>query len=228
MTAAARTVATIAVAMTLAAVGGCVKVESSSESFSDVDVFRLSSKDLPAGYDVLEFTSDGACAERRTSRQLKALAVTRCDVAAFANAYSDKSGRTLGRLLTYRFADDRQAAAALPRMRRSAVRSGAASPVIDLGTGEPGPARVSRHSLPVSGLGDDAPRGVRIERHANDGQLLDAVNLYLWRNGPVVAALSVTGPDETKASGATGLAGSVDPAATLRIAQRIDKRARSS
>lgn len=223
--------ATIAAAVAVATVaGGCVSVKSSSESYSDVDIFRLSSNDLPAGYDVLELTGGGACALRRTRRQVKELGATHCDDAVFSNGVSSDDGRTYGRLFTYRFLDEQRAAAALPRMRRSALRRfGMRSPIIGVDNPDFGPALFSRHSLAVSGLGDDAPRGVRLEQHATRGhRLLYAVNLYLWRDGSVVAGLSVAGRDEMKSSGATGLAGNADPQATLRIAQRIDKHVRGS
>ncbi len=71
---------------------------------------------------------------------------------------------------------------------------------------------LSKHSLAVSGLGHEAPRGVRVE--VGDGSQQRASTFtYWWRRDNVVATLAMV-----DAAG---------PRAALALADRIDERATS-
>jgi hypothetical protein len=100
----------------------------------------------------------------------------------------------------YLFDDAQSASAALAQLRADYV-SGAAGPPV-----------LSRHGLAAPELGDQAPRGVRLE--LGDGSAAHGSALaYWWRRGRVVAALVAFGD--------------LDNRAVLSLTHRIDERART-
>ena len=111
------------IAAALVLVAGCGGDFPAPQS-ARVDVFALRSADLPDGYRRVPASSQSpACLRSRVRRQLKQLGGRRCTAAMFRHDLKQVH------LFAYRFRNARDASAALPRVRRSAVRrSGVRSP----------------------------------------------------------------------------------------------------
>lgn len=91
-----------------------------------------------------------------------------------------------------RYRGARAASEALARLRRVALGGYALPGFADLRF-----PHLVKHSLPVSRLGAEAPRGVVIEHAFDEADVRDsmpdpAIAAYLWRRGSVVAGISFT------------------------------------
>jgi hypothetical protein len=156
-----------------------------------------------------------------TRGQVRVARARICESAAFAGASRGAPGNAVG-LFAFRYRGAGAAALALERLRRVAL-SGYDLPAFP----EVRYPHLVKHSLAVSMLGDDAPRGVVVEYAVNSADAHDsnpnpALAVYLWRRGRVVAGLSFTGD---RAPGAALHVGDFAEPAMLRLAQRVDASA---
>jgi hypothetical protein len=106
-------------------------------------------------------------------------------------------------LVVYLFDDVARASAALPQFTNDYLARARNSDV------------VSKHSLAVTALGDEAPRGMRFVL-GRPGEESTALFTYLWRRDQAVAVLAIG--DERH---------DFDHSDALALARRIDQRATS-
>lgn len=134
------------------------------------------------------------------------------DIRAGAPYMLDPKGkppRGLAYLEAYLFANASTASATL-RVLRARYRLATDDPAV---MGEKISVIVGRHSLRVSALGDEAPRGISFDlggKGVASGRLLT----YFWRRHNVVAIVA-----------ANDVLGDFDQRSVLNLARRIDRRA---
>jgi|GEM_PF-4556663 len=199
----------IAVALAVVIVGMLVgglyalvtSLTGDSEKADALHGLELRASDLPDGYarTVAIAPSAAACSvpqlDADTVRRMRALGASACAV----TKYRRPSPLGIAGLSLYRFDDARAATGALAELRRGYLA--------DVG----GRAVRSRHSVPAGGLGDEAPRGVRLVVGGRGGGALYA---FFWRRGDVVAVL-----------GTGGVTGAFNGASALALGRAVDARA---
>jgi hypothetical protein len=196
----------LAVVIVALLVAGLYALVSSLTGDSDkadaLHSLQLRASDLPGGYArTVAVAPSTACSapqlDADTVRRMRALGANACAV----TKYRRPSPLGLAGLSLYRFDDAKAATGALAEMRRGYLA--------DVG----GKAVASRHSVPAGGLGDEAPRGVRIVVGGRGGGALYA---FFWRRGNVVAVL-----------GTGGETGAFNGRTALQLGRTVDARASS-
>ena len=186
---------------TLAAAGliATQVIRSSSDSSGGLDRFELKASDVPGYKKAAGVISADGCSRRVVTRaalrRLRAIRVAGCSLAKWRRA----DGAPVF-LVAYSFDEASSASAALPKLRKDFVADS---------TDSDGVKVLSKHSLAVSGLGNEAPRGVRVE--LSGGSQRASTFTYWWRRDKVVATLAMVD--------------AVGPRAALALADRIDERA---
>ncbi len=213
----------IAVVILALAAGGCGGDDNDASTgtpqadthFTKDELKRFSIKraDLPADYKKTRSTSGTGddCLPSQTgdeatvNSRLRALGLQACTGTTYRNEVRDGDGTFRNEVFSggFGFPDADSASEALPLIRRALIASARAT----------GDARIiSRHSMKVSGLGDETARGATIRLGLLDERF--AFYLYFWRAGNVVATM-----------GSSDFVGGQDEQAALEIARRIDHRA---
>ena len=171
----------------------------SSDSSGELHRFELRASDVPGYKKAAAVSSADGCSRRVVTRaalrRLRAMRVAGCSVAKWRRA----DGAPVY-LVAYLFDEASSASAALPQFRKDFVADA---------TDAHGLKVLSKHSLAVTGLGDEAPCGVRVE--LRDGSQRATTFTYWWRRDKVVATLAIVG--------------AAGPRTALALADRIDERA---
>ena len=174
-------------------------IGSSSDSLDGLDRFELKASDIPGYKKAADVRVADGCSRRVVTRaalrRLRAMRVAGCSLAKWRRA----DGAPVF-LVAYSFDDASSASAALPQFRKDFLADA---------TDSDGVRVLSKHSLAVSGLGHEAPRGGRVE--LGDGSQRATMFTYWWRRDKVVATLAMVG--------------AAGPRAALTLADRIDERA---
>lgn len=176
----------------------------------------LTQADLPDGYELeeqVDSTSPENCGDEGFSASflatVKGLGFRACAGATYRKVVTEPNrqvNRPGSLLIQLRSAD--AASEALPKMRAALVDSveltGGAEANTDVG---------AENAIPVSGLGDEAPAGMRLPVDlgfvAGDAELY----VYFWRRGDVIAFV-----------GTSDYLGDFDEGSTLELAKKIDGR----
>jgi hypothetical protein len=196
-------------------------VASFKPSAGNLGRLLLAGSDLPDGYKAVDRTRSsvaGSCVNfggnrtgaRSNEKKLGALGFKRCaanyfrkdvhtefeDDGSDGNLLSTDTTNTpvSGAIL---MRDQHAASQALPVLRKTFRASFAAE----------------EHSLPVSGLGDEAPRGIEFTFFASDPEFKQKLFVYVWRRGRVAAWL-VSGDS----------LGDFDRRRVLELARKLDAR----
>jgi hypothetical protein len=204
----------VAASLALAtALGGCSKDEPARTgggahviSRGDLKQFGLTPADLPVGYAVVKDSApaDPKACVRETSdtlaEQLDKLGMQACATVTYAKASTGAQRRTNrpGSAVVL-FDTPDHASQALAAVRTTLLAARTAN------TGTP-------HSIEVTGLGDEAPRGIR---QAADFGAVGTFQLfvYMWRRANIVVY-----------GGSADVLGDFDERSTLELMQKLDAR----
>jgi len=173
----------------------------------NLEHFGVAKSDLPAGYKRVRHKSSpsvGTCIQN-VGPEVARLAAVSCDSTSYA-----KSGDTLTNTLAASVVllkSEREAARVMRELRKprqsNIHRTGDGASDITVGT---------PHSLAVSELGDEAPRGIVVRAGLPAFGSFDVL-YYCWRRGKVAAC-----------AGSSTALGDFDAASTLKLARTIDRR----
>ena len=176
----------------------------------DLKRFAIRSADLPAGYKKTESRSWSAerCLQSANSEhaaltsRFKAWGIEGCTGVTYRRKTHDDERYVDVASGAFAFRDPSSAAQALPVIRKALINSGQTSGDIRI---------ISRHSIAVSGLGDETARGARTRMRV----LGESASwfFYFWRTRNVVVFVFTS-----------DFLGDLDEQSTLEIAKRIDYR----
>ena len=204
------------------AAGGAARADAAVKyrpTAANLKHFVLAQGDLPEGYQPdgrMASRSPGGCvsleadpaASRSYERRLRALGFRGCAGASFSKEVETEISEELTKSATNQPAseailmrDPLAAAKALPVLRKTLLKTFTAA--------APGEA----HSLPASGLGSHAPRGIQLTYDLGEffGKVTNSI--YVWRRGAVVGWVM-----------SSHVLGDFDDAGTLELARKLDSR----